>query len=84
MEFETINKETPEMKQLISGIKTLSKRVRDIAQPHRPLFDENSTSLGERSAKGFSLALAPYRTIGTRAYFPTLRLQGRFSIGSPI
>ena len=39
MEFETINKETPEMKQLISGIRNLTKRVRTTAQTHRPLFD---------------------------------------------
>ena len=38
MEYETINKETPEMKQLISGIQEVSKRIREIAQTHRPLF----------------------------------------------
>ena len=39
MEYETINKETPEMKQLIFGIKGLTNRVRSIAQTHRPLFE---------------------------------------------
>ena len=39
MEYETINKETLEMKQLISGIKGLTNRVRSIAQTHRPLFE---------------------------------------------
>ena len=38
MEYETINKETPEMKQLISGIQEVSKRIREVAQTHRPLF----------------------------------------------
>ena len=38
MEYETINKEIPEMKQLISGIQKVSKRIREIAQTHRPLF----------------------------------------------
>ncbi|WP_279053559.1 helix-turn-helix domain-containing protein [Hoylesella timonensis] len=38
MEYETINKETPEMKQLISGIQEVSKRLPEIAQTHRPLF----------------------------------------------
>ena len=38
MEYETINKETPEMKQLISGIQEVNKRIREIAQTHRPLF----------------------------------------------
>ncbi|MBR8704430.1 helix-turn-helix domain-containing protein [Bacteroides pyogenes] len=38
MEHEIVNKETPEMKQLISGIKEVSKRLREIARTHRPLF----------------------------------------------
>ena len=38
MEYETINKETPEMKQLISGIQEVNKRMREITQTHRPLF----------------------------------------------
>ena len=38
MEYETTNKETPEMKQLISGIREVSTRIREIAQTHRPLF----------------------------------------------
>ena len=38
MEYETIRKETPEMKQLISDIQEVSKRLREIAQTHRPLF----------------------------------------------
>ena len=38
MEHEIGNKVTPEMKQLISGIKDVNKRLREIAQTHRPLF----------------------------------------------
>lgn len=38
MEHEIVNRETPEMKQLISGIKEVSKRFREIAQTHRLLF----------------------------------------------
>ena len=38
MEHEIVNKETPEMKQLISGIQEVSRRIREIAQTHRPLF----------------------------------------------
>ena len=38
MEHEIVNKETPEMKQLISGIREVRKRLREIAQTHRPLF----------------------------------------------
>ena len=38
MEYETISKETPEMKQIISGIQEVSRRIWEVAQTHRPLF----------------------------------------------
>ena len=38
MEHEIVNKETPEMKQLISGIQEVSRRIWEVAQTHRPLF----------------------------------------------
>ncbi|WP_116680092.1 helix-turn-helix domain-containing protein [Porphyromonas loveana] len=38
MEHEIVNKETPEMKELISGIQEVSKRLREAAQTHRSLF----------------------------------------------
>lgn len=38
MEYEIVNKETPEIKQLISGIQEVSRRIREITQTHRPLF----------------------------------------------
>lgn len=84
MEYETINKETPEMKELISGIKEVSKRIREIAQTHCPLFGEKYTLRGGRSANTFSLVLALCRTIGTEALFPTPKSQGKYSIDSQI
>lgn len=78
MEYETISKETPEMKQLVSGIKNLTKRVRATAQTHRPLFGENSISQGEKYARGSSSLPALCRTIGTKAFSHTRRLQGRY------
>lgn len=83
MEHEIVNKETPEMKQLISGIREVRKRLREIAQTHRPLFGEKSTLWGERSANGFSSVHAPCRTIETRASFPTPKLQARYFTDSP-
>ena len=71
------------MKQLISGIREVRKRLREIAQTHRPLFGEKSTLRGERSANGFSSALAPCRTIGRRALSPTPKSQGKSSTVSP-
>ncbi len=71
------------MKELISGIKKLTNRVRVLAQTHRPLYSvEKSTSRGERYAKGFLSALAPCRTIETRGLFPTHKSQGKYSTTS--
>ncbi|WP_304296665.1 helix-turn-helix domain-containing protein [Porphyromonas gulae] len=38
MEHEIVNRETPEMKELISGIKEMTKRLKEVAETHRPLF----------------------------------------------
>lgn len=82
MEYETINKETPEMKQLISGIKGLTNRVRSIAQTHRPLLKVKSISQDGRFARDCSFPLAPCKTIGIKTLSRTPKSQGRFSIGS--
>lgn len=38
MEHEIVNRETPEVKELISGIREMTKRLKEIAETHRPLF----------------------------------------------
>ena len=38
MEHEIVNRETPEMKELISGIREMTKRLKEVAETHRPLF----------------------------------------------
>lgn len=83
MEHEIVNKETPEMKQLISGIQEVSKRIREIAQTHRPLFGGEIYLTGREVCEHLSSVLAPCKTIGTRALFPTLKSQGRYSTSSP-
>ncbi len=70
------------MKQLISGIQEVSKRIREIAQTHRRCSGEKSILRGERYANTFSLVLVPCKTIGTRALFSTPKSQGKYSIAS--
>lgn len=38
MEHEIVNRETPEMKELFSGIREMTKRLKEVAETHRPLF----------------------------------------------
>lgn len=62
-----------------------SKQTHSGDCPNAPsaLRGEKSTLRGEKSANGFSSVLVPYRTIGTRALFPTPKSQGKSSIAYP-
>lgn len=71
MEHEIVNKETPEMKQLISGIRILTKRVRTTAQTHRPLFDGELYLTGREVCERLFLSprtLQDYRDKGILPY----------------
>lgn len=71
MEYETLNKETPEMEQLISGIKKLTKRVRNLAQTHRPLFQGELFLTGREVCERLFLSprtLQDYRDKGILPY----------------
>lgn len=73
MEYETINKETPEMKQLISGIREVSKRLREIAQTHRPLFGGEIYLTGREICERLFISprtLQDYRDKGIIPYTP--------------
>lgn len=48
MEHEIVNRETPEMKELISGIREMTKRLKEIAETHRPLFGGEIYLTGRR------------------------------------
>ncbi len=82
MEHEIVNREAPEMKQLISGIREVSKRIREITQMHRPLF-EGEIYLTGRHTNAFSSPLVLYKTIEIRGLFHTSKLQEKSSTNSP-
>lgn len=71
MEYETINKETPEMKQLILGIQEVSKRLREITQTHRSLFGGEIYLTGREVCERFFVSprtLLDYRDKGIIPY----------------
>ena len=84
LELEIVNKETPEMKQLISGIKEMTKRLKESSETHRPLFGGETYLTGREVCERLFISPAPCWTIGTRASFPTLKSQGKYSTVSPI
>ena len=73
LEHEIVNKETPEMKQLISGIREVRKRLREIAQTHRPLFGGEIYLTGREVCERLFVSprtLQDYRDKGIIPYTP--------------
>ena len=77
MEYETINKETPEMKQLISGIRILTKRVRTTAQTHRPLFDGELYLTGREVCERLFLSPRTLQDYRDRRIIPYTQFAGK-------
>lgn len=77
MEYETINKETPEMKQLISGIKGLTNRVRSIAQTHRPLFEGETYLTGREVCERLFLSPRTLQDYRDKNIIPYTQIAGK-------
>ena len=77
MEYETINKETPEMKQLISGIKGLTNRVRSIAQTHRPLFEGETYLTGREVCERLFLSPRTLQDYRDKGIIPYTQIAGK-------
>ena len=77
MEFETINKETPEMKQLLSGIRNLTKRVRTIAQTHRSLFDGELYLTGREVCERLFLSPRTLQDYRDKVTLPYTQIAGK-------
>jgi DNA binding domain, excisionase family protein len=77
MEYETINKETLEMKQLISGIKGLTNRVRSIAQTHRPLFEGEIYLTGREVCERLFLSPRTLQDYRDKGIIPYTQIAGK-------
>ena len=77
MEYETINKETPEMKQLISGIKSLTNRVGSIAQTHRPLFEGEIYLTGREVCERLFLSPRTLQDYRNKGIIPYTQIAGK-------
>ena len=77
-----LNMDTDDMQVVLSAISGVSKRIKEVAQTHKPLFGGEHFLTGKRYASGCISALVPYRTIGTRELFLIRSSQGRYSIRS--
>lgn len=77
MEHEIVNKETPEMKQLISGIKEVSRRIREIAQTHRPLFGEEIYLTGREVCERLFISPRTLQDYRDKGIIPYTQIAGK-------
>lgn len=77
MEYETTNKKTPEMKQLISGIKEVSKRFREIAQTHRPLFGGEIYLTGREVCEHLFISPRTLQDYRDKSIIPYIQIAGK-------
>lgn len=83
MEHEIVNKETPEMKLLISGIREVSKRLREIAQTHRPLFGREIYLMGREVCERLFISPRTLWDYRDKGIVPYTKLQRKSSIAYP-
>ena len=77
MEHEIVNRETPEMKQLISGIREVSKRLREIAQTHRPLFGGEIYLTGREVCEHLFISPRTLQDYRDKSIIPYIQIAGK-------
>lgn len=83
MEHEIVNRETPEMKQLISGIQEVSKRIREIAQTHRPLFGGEIYLTGREVCEHLFISPRTLQDYRDKGIIPYTLIAGKILYVSP-
>ena len=74
-----LNMDADEMQVVLSAISSVSRRIKEVAQTHKPLLGGEHFLTERRCASGCTSAPAPCKTIETERLFPTRSLQERFS-----
>ena len=77
MEHEIVNNETAEMKQLISGIREVRKRLREIAQTHRPLFGEEIYLTGREVCEQLFVSPRTLQDYRDKGIIPYTQIAGK-------
>ncbi len=74
-----LNMEADDMQVVLSALKGVRKRIKEVAQTHKPLFGGEHFLTGKEVCERLYITPAPCKTIGIGGFFPTRSLQGRFS-----
>ncbi|KKC51065.1 helix-turn-helix domain-containing protein [Porphyromonas gulae] len=77
MEHEIVNRETPEMKELISGIREMTKRLKEIAETHRPLFGGEIYLTGREVCERLFISPRTLQDYRDRGVIPYTQIAGK-------
>ena len=75
-----LNMETDDILVVLSAISSMRKRIKEVAQTHKPLFGGEHFLTGKEVCERLYISPAPCRTIETGGLFPTRSLQRRYFI----
>ena len=75
-----LNMEADDMQVVLSAISGVSKRIKEVAQTHKPLFGGEHFLTSKEVCERLYISPAPCRAIGTRGLFPMHSSQERYSI----
>ena len=73
-----LNMDTDDMQVVLSAINSVSRRIKEVAETHKPLLVESIFSQVRRYANVCISVLARCRIIGTKGLYPTRSLLGRY------
>lgn len=77
-QIRNLNMEADDMQVVLSALKDVSTRIKEVAQTHKPLFGGEHYLTGKKCASGCISAPEHCRTIGTGRLFPTCSSQERY------
>ena len=72
--------EADDMQVVLSALKGVSKRIKEVAKTHKPLFGGEHFLTSKEVCERLYISPVPCRTIGTGGLSPTRSLQERHSI----
>ena len=75
-----LNMEADDMQVVLSALKGVSKRIKEVAKTHKPLFGGEHFLTSKEVCERLYISLAPCRTIGIGELSPTPSSQEKSSI----
>ncbi len=73
-----LNMEADDMQVVLSALEGMNRRIKEVAQTHKPLFGGEHFLTGKEVCERLYISLVPCRTIGTGKLSPTRNSQGKY------